>query len=106
MKIKNNSLIPLCGITAIFGGMLNGIIGTVDNLYSSITGAVDQTVQEKNNVQKKIWTETTIPSANREHISTKYKANSVITFINSVILIPKVSIYPHKNLFAQANLVT
>jgi uncharacterized membrane protein YfcA len=28
MKIKNNSLIPLCGITAIFGGMLNGIIGT------------------------------------------------------------------------------
>jgi hypothetical protein len=33
---------------------INGIIGTVDNLYSSITGAVDQTVQEKNNVQNMI----------------------------------------------------
>ena len=28
MKIKNDSLIPLCGIIAVFGGILNGILGT------------------------------------------------------------------------------
>ena len=28
MKIKNNSLVPFCGIIAVFGGILNGIIGT------------------------------------------------------------------------------
>lgn len=33
---------------------INSIIGTVDTLYGSITGAVDQTVQEKNNVQNMI----------------------------------------------------
>lgn len=33
---------------------INEIIGTVDNLYSSFSGAVDQTIQEKNNVQDMI----------------------------------------------------
>ena len=28
MKIKNDTLIPICGIIAILGGILNGMIGT------------------------------------------------------------------------------
>ncbi len=28
MKIKNHPIIPICGIAAVFGGILNGIIGT------------------------------------------------------------------------------
>lgn len=28
MKIKNDALIPLCGIVSIFGGILNGVLGT------------------------------------------------------------------------------
>lgn len=33
---------------------INEIIGTVDNLYSSVNGAVDQTIEEKNNVANMI----------------------------------------------------
>lgn len=28
MKIKNDSLLPLCGVIAVLGGILNGILGT------------------------------------------------------------------------------
>ena len=28
MKIKSDSILPLCGITALAGGILNGLIGT------------------------------------------------------------------------------
>ena len=28
MKIKNDAILPLCGIMSVFGGILNGLIGT------------------------------------------------------------------------------
>lgn len=28
MKIKSDIIVPLCGITALFGGILNGMLGT------------------------------------------------------------------------------
>ncbi len=28
MKIKNDTLLPLCGVIAVLGGILNGILGT------------------------------------------------------------------------------
>lgn len=47
MKIKNNPLIPLCGIGAIFGGILNGIIGTGSGIvYTFLFSLLYSNVEE------------------------------------------------------------